>query len=131
MFLATAVGCNHINVSGMTTVGRGGALMTKSSRRDLFKQAALFGISLPIGLTAETRSALAWVLTVKSTESHPTWLNRPVCPQGAPPESASFIDPTVMISGAENITLGQLVYIAPFARLLASRNAGIHIGAES
>jgi carbonic anhydrase/acetyltransferase-like protein (isoleucine patch superfamily) len=105
--------------------------MTKSSRRDLFKQAVLFGISLPIGLTAETRSALALVLGMERTECHPTRLNRPVCPQGAPPESASFIDPTVTITGAEHITLDQHVYIGPFTRLHASSNAEIHIGAET
>src|SRR5437870_5523791 len=104
--------------------------MRKTNRRDLIKQVAALGVTLPIAITAESIPALASAGTV-STESHPVEQNRPVCPQGAPPESASFIDPTVMISGAENITLGQLVYIAPFARLLASRNAGIHIGAES
>ncbi len=103
--------------------------MTKISRRDLFKQAGLFGVSLPIVFTAESRSALA--LTMKGAEYHPTGLNRPVCPQGAPPESASFIDPTVTITGAEQITLDQHVYIAPFARLHASSKAQIHMGAET
>jgi carbonic anhydrase/acetyltransferase-like protein (isoleucine patch superfamily) len=105
--------------------------MTKMSRRDLFKQAALFGISLPIILTAKSRSALASALTFKSAESHPTRMNQPVCPRGAPPESASFIDPTVTIAGAEHITLDEHIYIGPFAQLYASRNAEIHIGAES
>lgn len=104
--------------------------MRKPNRRDLIKQAAVLGVTLPIAITAESAPALASTGTV-GTEFHPVEQNRPVLPQGAPPESASFIDPTVMISGAENITLGQLVYIAPFARLFASCNAGIHIGAES
>jgi hypothetical protein len=104
--------------------------MRKTNRRDLIKQATMLGITLPIAITAESASALASTGTA-GTESHPIEQNRPVFPQGAPPESASFIDPTVMISGAENITLDQHVYIAPFARLFASSNAGIHIGAES
>ena len=104
--------------------------MRKISRRGLIKQATVLGVTAPIAITAGPGSVLAWTATA-GTGSHPTEQNRPVCPQGAPPESASFIDPTVMISGAENITLDQLVYIAPFARLFASSDAGIHIGAES
>jgi carbonic anhydrase/acetyltransferase-like protein (isoleucine patch superfamily) len=104
--------------------------MRKTNRRDLIRQAAMLGVTLPTAIIAESTPALASVGTV-GTESHPIEQNRPVLPQGAPPESASFIDPTVMISGAENITLDQLIYIAPFARLFASNNAGIHIGAES
>lgn len=61
----------------------------------------------------------------------PTERNRPVCGRGAPPECATFIDPTVKITNPENISLGQRVYIAPFARLLADENAGITIRAES
>jgi carbonic anhydrase/acetyltransferase-like protein (isoleucine patch superfamily) len=90
----------------------------------------MFGIALPTTIIAESTPALASVGT-ESTQPHPVEQNRPVLPQGAPPESASFIDPTVMISGAENITLAQLVYIAPFARLFATYKARIHIDAES
>jgi carbonic anhydrase/acetyltransferase-like protein (isoleucine patch superfamily) len=101
--------------------------MTKMSRRDLLKGATALGISLPFTLTAESASTQAWT----GTGFHPTGQNRPVCPQGAPPETASFIDPTVTISGDEHLTLGQLVYIGPFARLSASSDAEIHIGSES
>ena len=62
---------------------------------------------------------------------HPTARNRPVGPRGTPLECATFIDPTVEITRARNIDLHSQVYIAPFARLLADRDAKIKIEAES
>lgn len=53
----------------------------------------------------------------------PSWRNRPVLPASAPASVATFIDPTAIITGAENVQLGQQIYIGPFARLLAARNS--------
>ncbi len=52
----------------------------------------------------------------------PTPQNRPVLPLTAPAGTATFIDPTATITGAEHILLGQQVYIGPFARLLADES---------
>lgn len=62
---------------------------------------------------------------------HPTARNRPIGPRGTPPECATFIDPTVEIRRAGNIDLHSQVYVAPFARLLADRDAKIKIEAET
>ncbi|WP_375503650.1 acetyltransferase [uncultured Nostoc sp.] len=62
---------------------------------------------------------------------NPTRSNRSVCPSTATPEIASFIDPTAIIFEADNITLAKQVYIGPFAKLIASYDAGITIDAES
>jgi len=45
--------------------------------------------------------------------------NRPVAPPFAPAETATFVDPTVVVQGAENVRVSQQDYIAPFARLIA------------
>ncbi len=51
---------------------------------------------------------------------------------GAAPEDASFIDPTALLEQRDNIHLGNLDYIAPFAYLKAgSGEKFIHIGDES
>lgn len=44
-----------------------------------------------------------------------------------------FVDPTAAITGADEIHLGNSVYVAPFATLRAGDNPSlaIHIGAES
>ena len=59
-----------------------------------------------------------------------TTFNLPVCPSGATPESASFVDPTAIITNSTNITLGEKVYVGPFARLNAT-NAPISIDDDS
>lgn len=64
-----------------------------------------------------------------SADCSPTTGNRAVCPHGAPPEVATFIDPTVEIVEADSIHLGRQVYVAPFARLVA--DARITIEEES
>ncbi|MBD2440732.1 acetyltransferase [Nostoc sp. FACHB-110] len=61
---------------------------------------------------------------------NPTVANLPVCPSTAPSTSASFIDPTATVTNPTNITLGEKVYIAPFAKLNAT-NAPISIAADS
>jgi carbonic anhydrase/acetyltransferase-like protein (isoleucine patch superfamily) len=55
----------------------------------------------------------------------------PVCPADAPAGTASFLDPTTTVSGADHVSLGERVYVAPFAELFASEEAPISIGAES
>jgi carbonic anhydrase/acetyltransferase-like protein (isoleucine patch superfamily) len=55
----------------------------------------------------------------------------PVCPADGSAETTSFLDPTVLIDGAEHVSLGERVYVGPFAELRASENAPISIGAES
>lgn len=61
---------------------------------------------------------------------NPTAGNLPVCPSTAPTLSASFVDPTAIITNPTNITLGEKVYVAPFAQLDAT-NAPISIAADS
>ncbi|MBE9053317.1 acetyltransferase [Nostocales cyanobacterium LEGE 11386] len=56
--------------------------------------------------------------------------NLPICPSTAPSESASFVDPTAIITNPTNITLGEKVYVAPFAELDAT-HAPISIAADS
>ena len=61
----------------------------------------------------------------------PTEGNRPVCPAGAPPELANFLDSTVTVEEAENVFLGGRVYVGPFAKLIAGDDAPITIDDES
>ncbi|WP_414565628.1 MULTISPECIES: acetyltransferase [unclassified Anabaena] len=61
---------------------------------------------------------------------NPTVGNLPICPSTAPSESASFVDPTAIITNPTNITLGEKVYVAPFAQLDATY-APISIAADS
>lgn len=58
----------------------------------------------------------------------PTSPNRPVCPAGAPPETATFIDPTVVIANPSNVYIGPHTYIAPFAGL---NSPAINIGKKT
>jgi carbonic anhydrase/acetyltransferase-like protein (isoleucine patch superfamily) len=55
----------------------------------------------------------------------------PVCPADAPAETATFLDPTVSVSGADHVSLGEQVYVGPFAEFLASDEAPISIGGQS
>ncbi|MBD2523100.1 acetyltransferase [Nostoc sp. FACHB-133] len=61
---------------------------------------------------------------------NPTVNNLPVCPSTAPSESASFIDPTATIRNPTNISLGEKVFVAPFAELDAT-TAPISIAEDS
>jgi len=82
---------------------------------------ALGGAALPLAGSASA--------TVPACE--PTAHDRPVCPADAPAEEASFLDPTAKVTSPRNVDLEAQVYVAPFAQLLASGRAGIHIGPES
>lgn len=53
-----------------------------------------------------------------AAECTPNAMNRPVCPQGALAESATFIDPTATINNANGVRLGPHTYIAPFVEIL-------------
>src|SRR5688500_5103299 len=55
----------------------------------------------------------------------------PVCQADAPAGTATFLDPTAWASGADHVSLGEQVYVGPFAEFLASEEAPISIGAES
>lgn len=43
----------------------------------------------------------------------------------------AFVDPTATVDSARRVTLGESVYVGPFAELLAQRRAPIDIGPES
>jgi carbonic anhydrase/acetyltransferase-like protein (isoleucine patch superfamily) len=61
----------------------------------------------------------------------PTPANRPVCSADAPLTRATFLDPTGRVRRPGAVHLGQRVYVAPFARLLAGRRAPVVLGDES
>jgi acetyltransferase-like isoleucine patch superfamily enzyme len=65
--------------------------------------------------------------------SHPTSANRPISPSKASLDTASFIDPTVSLTKPWLVTVGQKVYIAPFAELHDEINevGNINIGDET
>jgi len=62
---------------------------------------------------------------------HPGQTNRPVCTAGSPAETATFLDPTARVQNPQHVTLGERVFIGPFAEVLAAGDAPISIGAES
>lgn len=57
--------------------------------------------------------------------------NVPVCPFDADLESASFLDPTALVLGARAVSVGESVYVGPFAELIADEHSPVSIGAES
>ena len=79
-----------------------------------------FAVAYACGLTAAGARAQSY--------STPTGKNRPVVPAGADPTVASFIDPTVSISGPAYIAIGQRSFVAPFAQLKASKKGTLQIG---
>lgn len=99
--------------------------MPQVTRRKLMRQLSLLslGFSVIPQIFALRRSFYDGVMPSVRVD-------RPIYPQGAAPESATFIDPTAIILGDKNITLGKQVYIAPFAQLLA-HDASINIGSAS
>jgi len=52
-------------------------------------------------------------------------------PGSASAATASFLDPTAVVSGAEHVALGTQVYVGPFAELLADADSPIRIGEAS
>lgn len=73
-----------------------------------------------VGLVATTTTAFAIC--------SPTDQNRPVCPRHAPPEEASFLDPTAVVRVPGHVKIGKHVYVGPFAGVHASPHHGIEIG---
>src|SRR5215213_1687127 len=77
--------------------------------------------SLPASGSGYARRAAppASVLVAVAAEQtcSPTRANRPVCPADAPLATASFLDPTVRVGAPARTTLGEQVYVGPFARL--------------
>ena len=57
--------------------------------------------------------------------------HRPVCPGGATPEDATFIDPTASVPSPANVSLGSHTYVGPFATLAADSRRKIAIGEKS
>ncbi len=88
-------------------VGRGAALVLV---------AAAAAVAAPAGATADGCS--------------PTRANRPVCPAGAPLDTATFVDPAAAVRAPRAISLGARVYVAPSATIDARRGP-VTIGAET
>jgi carbonic anhydrase/acetyltransferase-like protein (isoleucine patch superfamily) len=57
--------------------------------------------------------------------------NHPVPEAVASPSTATFIDPTAVIQNARSTTIGDRVYIGPFATVRARRGSAISIGNSS
>ncbi len=67
----------------------------------------------------------------KDGSCSPTTDDFPVCPAEGPVDRSSFLDPTVLVSGAAYVSLDDRVYVGPFAEFYADADAPISIGAES
>lgn len=61
----------------------------------------------------------------------PTADNRPACPADAPASEATFFDPTVVITNADEVHVEKHSYVGPFAELHAAANESITIGEGS
>jgi carbonic anhydrase/acetyltransferase-like protein (isoleucine patch superfamily) len=72
-----------------------------------------------ITLTALAPTLAVSTLVHATASCTPTSSNRPVCPSQAPLDKASFIDPTVKIRSPKRVSLGQQVFVGPFADLVA------------
>ncbi|AFZ25619.1 isoleucine patch superfamily enzyme, carbonic anhydrase/acetyltransferase [Cylindrospermum stagnale PCC 7417] len=93
--------------------------------RTVFSALAAIVLGLVIGTQIYPQPAVA-----SGGVCNPTVNNLPVCPSTAPSESASFLDPTATITNPTNISLGEKVYVAPFAELNAT-TAPITIAEDS
>ncbi|MFQ4143752.1 acetyltransferase [Chlorogloeopsis sp. ULAP02] len=93
--------------------------------RAIFSALAAIILALVIGTQIYKQPAVA-----SAGVCNPTVANLPICPSAAPSETASFIDPTATITNPTNISLGEKVYVAPFAELNAN-TAPISIAADS
>src|SRR4051794_5548050 len=86
------------------------------------------------GYARRAASAMSVVVAAAAERTcSPTRANRPVCPADAPLATASFLDPTVRVGAPARTTLGEQVYVGPFARLRPGpgRAARILVGDES
>ncbi|MDZ8238434.1 MAG: acetyltransferase [Nostoc sp. ChiQUE01a] len=97
----------------------------------MFKPRAIFSASVAIILALVIGTQIYKQPAVASGGvCNPTSNNLPICPSTAPSESASFLDPTAIITNPTNISLGERVYVAPFAQLNAT-TAPISIAEDS
>lgn len=97
----------------------------------MFKPRTIFSALTPIILAFAISTQIYIQPAVAAGGTcNPTVGNLPICPSTAPSESASFIDPTATIINPTNISLGENVYVAPFAELNAT-DAPISIAADS
>ncbi|MFN6536419.1 MAG: acetyltransferase [Nostoc sp. EkiNYC01] len=83
--------------------------------RAILSALAAIILAVVIGTQINKQPAVAFV-----GGCNPTASNLPVCPSTAPSESATFVDPTAIITNPGNISLGERVYVAPFANLNAT-----------
>ncbi|MBX9257283.1 acetyltransferase [Desmonostoc muscorum CCALA 125] len=83
--------------------------------RAIFSALAAIVLAVVIGTQINKQPAVAF-----GGGCNPTVNNLPICPSTAPSDSASFIDPTATIANPTNISLGEKVYVAPFAELNAT-----------
>ena len=95
---------------------------------------------VPLAASAVTAALLPLALTTPAVGAEPapaevscqpTAQNLPVCPAAALVETATFVDPTARIVAPGSVTLGERVYVAPFAVLAAGAGTPITIGTES
>jgi carbonic anhydrase/acetyltransferase-like protein (isoleucine patch superfamily) len=61
----------------------------------------------------------------------PTRDDVPVCSTDGSAATATFLDPTATVTGARHVSLGEQIYVGPFAELRASKRAPISVGASS
>ena len=91
----------------------------------------LAGVTLGLGAAVLSLAGNGAATAAVAAECEPTANNRPACPGDASAAEVSFLDPTAEVSTPENVRLEAQVFIGPFAQLVASESAGIHIGPES
>ncbi|PHJ55822.1 acetyltransferase [Nostoc linckia z18] len=97
----------------------------------MFKPRAIFSASIAIILALVIGTQIYKQPAVASGGGcNPTSNNLPICPSTAPSNSATFLDPTAIITNPTNISLGERVYVAPFAQLNAT-TAPINIAEDS
>lgn len=115
----------------------GGDMSRLVTRRAVLKRAAVLGAALPMvpallaGAPIARAGAPSAPRAAQEGPCRPEEGARPVCPGDASSRVAAFVDPTVQIEGAEDVSLGRQVYVGPFAQLLARDGTEIRIGDEA
>ena len=94
-------------------------------RRRVYGSAAAVSALVLAGLLSQSANA------AEPVGCHPSEKNLPVCMAGTPAETATFLDPTARVQNARHVTLGERVFVGPFAEILANDDAPIRIGNES
>ena len=104
--------------------------MTRS-RRTRALLVGLAGVAGAASVAVPPAGAVEAAPSAEPIACSPTAADRPVCPAGADPEGANFLDPTARLQAPDRVRLEGRVYVGPFAALIATRAAGIVIGSES